>query len=235
MLRLPLGDGPRLVGGRARCARMAPMRSGFYQWQFACAATIVLVGIGSRVAIAGALSGPVIDDGVTVGVDDIVQLPFTSARQPRTRINLLRESPDGTGRIFVNDLPGPLYVIRGDAVETYLDMRALRPAMNSGPGISSGFVSFAFHPDFASNGLFYTVHTEPPGAVPPNLGPAIAAPIVQHSIVTEWAADDPFANAFTSSSRELIRVAALGFDHNLGEVAFSPGPAPGTGTTACST
>lgn len=193
------------------------MRSGLVALQL-----LLLLGISSGVAFAGSLSGPVVDEGLRVEVEDVVRLPATSLGAPRTRINLLRQSPDGTKRLFVNDLRGPLYVIDRGVVETYLNMRLLRPAMNTGPGISSGFVSFAFHPDFARNGLFYTVHTELPGEVAPNLGPAIPTDVVQHAVLTEWAADDPFANSFTGSSRELIRVAAVGFDHNLGEVAFSP-------------
>jgi glucose/arabinose dehydrogenase len=178
-------------------------------------------------AIGGVLSGPVVDDGVETELEEIVQLPFTSTQQPRTRINLLREAPDGSGRLFVNDLRGPLYVIDAGVVLTYLDMQSLRPAMNAGPGIGSGFGSFAFHPEFASNGLFYTVHTETPGIVTPNFVAAVSTTVEQHTIVTEWAATDPAANAFAGSARELIRIAALGHDHSLGEVTFNPGAQPG--------
>ena len=58
---------------------------------------------------------------------------------------------------------------------------ALRPSLKTSPGLASGFNSFAFHPGFASNGLFYTVHTEFVGSTPPTHTPAPASVRVQVS------------------------------------------------------
>jgi hypothetical protein len=112
-------------------------------------------------------------------------------------------------------------------VHTYLDLAALRPALKTSPGLATGFVSLEFHPAFASNGRFYTVHTEFVGSLPPTHGPALPAPIAHHSILTEWTAASPAANAWSGSSRELIRVAAPHHFHNLGELAFDPTAGPG--------
>jgi glucose/arabinose dehydrogenase len=136
-------------------------------------------------------------------------------------VNVLREAPDQSGRIFVNDLRGPLYVVEGTLLHLYLDLSAELPLKTS-PNIGTGFVSFALHPEFASNGLFYSVHTEAVGAISPNLGPALASPIDQHSVLSEWRASDPEANVFAGTRRELIRVAAITTSHNLGEIAFDP-------------
>jgi hypothetical protein len=195
-----------------------------------------LVGIAvllllPRSGHAGGLTGPVLDDGRAVVIEDVVQLPFSSASPPHARLNVLSEAPDGSGRLFVNDLNGPLHIIDGASVHTYLDLRTLRPQLKTSTGLGTGFVSFAFHPDFATNGLFYTAHSEtitpPPTPPPANLEPAVTTTINQHSIVTEWHATIPAANAFVGTSRELIRIAAPLNIHNLGELSFDPTAAPG--------
>jgi len=177
---------------------------------------------------AGPLSGTVHDEGLAVVVEDVIQLPSSSGSPPYARLNVLVEAPDGSGRLFVNDLRGPLYAIDGPSVHTYMDFSLLFLNLKTSPGLASGFVSFAFHPDFANNGLFYTVHTEEANQIPPaNLGPALPADIVQHSILTEWNADDPALDTFSGDSRELIRIASPHNHHNLGEISFNPASGPG--------
>lgn len=176
-------------------------------------------------ATAGNLSGEVQNDNVAVVIRDVIELPATAAAPPLARLGILREAPDGSGRLFMNDLRGPLYVINDGVVSTYLDMSVLTPTLDTG-NLQLGLVSFAFHPDFASNGLLYTAHTEDIGD-PPNLVPALPAPIIHHAVVTEWQADDPAANVFSGSPRELMRIASPHPTHNLGEIAFDPALAPG--------
>ena len=115
-----------------------------------------------------------------------VQLPATVGAGGRTRINGLHEAPDGSGRLFVNDLRGPLYVISGTTVTTYLDLAVLRPLSKTSPGLASGFNSFVFHPGFASNGLFYAVHAELRGIASADSRPGRAradrAPLRPHGV-----------------------------------------------------
>ncbi len=178
-------------------------------------------------AQSGSLTGPLLDEGSSATIEDVVQVP-ASGSSPATRINMLAEAPDGSGRLFVNDLRGVLHVIDGSNVATYLDLNTERPLLTTSPGLATGFVSFAFHPDFALNGRLYTVHTESVGATPPSLQPALAPPsILHHAILSEWTATNPSAGAFSGSSRELIRVASPHFFHNLGEIAFAPDTSPG--------
>jgi hypothetical protein len=167
---------------------------------------IALLG-GADGLWAGGLSGVVEDEGVSVIVRDVLQVPATSGNPPLARLGILREVPDGSGRLFVNDLRGPLYVVRNDLVSTYLDLSVLIPSLDTG-NLQLGLVSFAFHPQFATNGLFYTAHTEALGATPPNLLPALPAPAIHHAVVTEWEALDPAADVFTGTPRELMRIAA---------------------------
>jgi glucose/arabinose dehydrogenase len=173
----------------------------------------------------GMLTGD-IEVGITVEIVDVLQAPATSGSPPLARLNVLAEAPDGSGRLFVNDLRGPLYVIDGATLTTYLDFDTLFPDLKTSPGLASGFVSFAFHPDFASNGLFYTVHSEAENGSA-NLGPALPTTIDQHSILTEFTATIPAANGFSGSRRELMRIASPHSFHNLGKLAFDPNLLPG--------
>jgi hypothetical protein len=187
---------------------------------------LLLVVVALAPGHGGTLDDPILDEGVRAEIVDVVQLPATSGGTPRTRINVLAEVPDGSGRLFVNDLRGPLYVVDGTTVTTYLDFAAIFPDLKTSPGLATGFVSFAFHPDFASNGLFYTVHTEDVGATAPNLVPALPTAISHHSILTEFTATDPSADVFSGTRRELMRIAAPRLFHNLGQVAFDPNLPP---------
>jgi hypothetical protein len=192
----------------------------------AAVATGFFLSVGALPAEAGALSGPVLDEGLTAVIEDVVQLPASAGSNPLARLNVLREAPDASGRLFVNDLNGPLHVIDGGTVTTYFDLSVLRPSLKTSPGLASGFVSFAFHPGFATNGHLYTVHSEFVGATPPTMSPAIATTIIQHAVLTEWTATVPSASTFSGTSRELIRIASPHQFHNLGEIAFDPEATP---------
>jgi len=196
------------------------------QLAIAAVAAILFVSIGGP-SRAGTLTGPVLDAGRVVVVEDVVQLPFSSASKPHARLNALQLAPDGSGRIFVNDLNGPFYVIDGATVSTFMDLGLLFANLKTSPGLASGFVAFALHPEFASNGLIYTVHTEFVAATAANLGPTLPVSVIQHSILSEWEATDPALNVFAGGSRELIRIASPHNHHNLGEISFNPASGPG--------
>lgn len=70
------------------------------------------------------------------------------------------------GRIWEYDLTGNV------EAEAFLDVAALRPLFNdnTGYGPSRGLRGFAFHPDFGSNGLVYTLHKEEPDESSPDYG-----------------------------------------------------------------
>src|SRR6185312_15049810 len=98
---------------------------------------------------------------------DVVRLPQTRGRLPAdqdtnpagwARVSFVRELPDG--RRFANDSRGPLYIIdRNNQLTLYFDVSTVFPyAIYS--RLESGFIGFDFHPEFARNGLFYTVHGE---------------------------------------------------------------------------
>ena len=106
--------------------------------------------------------------------------------------------------------------------------------MRSTTGLSSGFIAFVFHPEFARNGLFYTVHAEhgpgnpaTPNFIPPGYG---LKDVTYHNIITEWHATDPAANVFAGTRRELLRTAHVvaNLTHPLSAVEFNPTAKPGS-------
>ena len=141
------------------------------------------------------------------------------------RIQNLAPIPDGSGRLVFNDIRGVLYVtdVHGAEPEVYLDLRREGVALhNHDFPNEAGLLGFAFHPDFGTPGRpgygkFYTAYS---GA------PATLAEVVsgtnQESVIREWTATDPSANAFAGAARELLRVGQFAPTHNVGNIAFNP-------------
>jgi hypothetical protein len=151
--------------------------------------------------------------------------PTTDQRLLRhARINFLSQAPDRSGRLFVPDLNGKLYFLRDGTPHVYLDVGAtFAPDFWSGRGLGSGFGFVAFHPEFARNGKFYTVHTEALGALTtkPVDMPAQPDPSVQ-GVLTEWTAADPAADTFSGTRREMLRLGFRTFIHGFQEIGFNP-------------
>ena len=111
------------------------------------------------------------------------------------RVSYVRDLPDG--RRFANDSRGLLYLIdANNQTHVYADVGAAFPygVYNR---LESGFIGFAFHPDFARNGLFYTVHSEKgpgnpktPDFIPIGYG---LKDVSFHNVITEWHATNPAA------------------------------------------
>jgi hypothetical protein len=178
--------------------------------------------------------------GLAVRIEDVARLPDTRDLRPPdqdvnpsgwARVSFVRELPDG--RRFANDSRGFLYLLDGATPRVYADVAAAFPLAFYGR-LESGFIGFDFHPDFARNGLFYTVHLERaagnPGKlnfIPPGFGPA---DVTYHNVITEWHAKDPAANVFSGTRRELLRTAHVvtNSSHPLGYVGFNPTAKPGS-------
>jgi hypothetical protein len=144
------------------------------------------------------------------------------------RINYLGEIPDGSGRLYVPDLNGKLYLVENGTPHEYLDVGAtFAPAFFSQRGLGQGFGFVAFHPDFKQNGRFYTVHVEDASLATrqPDLTPEPNT--VFHGVVTEWTADDPSADTFQGTRREVLRLGFGGQIHGIQQIDFRPEARPG--------
>lgn len=189
---------------------------------------------------ANPVPAPIVKRGLAVEVRDLMRLPDTRATRPAgqdvspagwARISYVRDLLDG--RRFVNDSRGFLYVIGTDQKpQLYANVAALFPQAVY-DRLESGFIGFVFHPEFARNGLFYTVHSERgPGNpktadfIPPGF---TAKDVTYHNIITEWHATNPSANVFEGTRRELLREAHVvnNLTHPMGAVEFNPTARPG--------
>jgi hypothetical protein len=186
------------------------------------------------------IPAPIAKRGLAVEIKDVVRLPDTRGLRPVdqdvtpagwARINFVRDLPDG--RRFVNDSRGLLYVIGpNNQPQVYANVASVFPNAVYNR-LESGFIGFTFHPEFARNGLFYTVHAErgpgnprTPDFIPPGF---TAKDVTYHNIITEWQATTPSANVFEGTRRELLREAHVvaNLTHPMGDVEFNPTAKPG--------
>jgi glucose/arabinose dehydrogenase len=151
-------------------------------------------------------------------------------------------APGLPNHLFVPDQVGKLYAIHlttGDKT-VFLDVSALLVPLGVifGPGCTPpvpagsmpsfderGLLGVAFHPDFQTNGKFYTYTSEPAGlspTLPTTLPPGVAPD--HQNVVSEWTAadaEDPSAGV-VGDRRVLLRVDWPQFNHDGGDLAFGP-------------
>jgi len=145
-----------------------------------------------------------------------------SGKHPAARITKLDYEP-GTGDLFVLDLRGKLYKLRKDKQPlVWLDLAKEKPAFINEPGLATGFGSFAFHPDYARNGIFYTTHTEKPGTARADFGYPDSLKVAMQWVLTEWKSKNPSASVFSGTNRELLRVNMISGTHGMQEIVFNP-------------
>jgi hypothetical protein len=178
---------------------------------------------------------PIIKRGLAVEIKDLARLPDTHTLRPANqdiapnawaRVSYVRDLPDG--RRFANDSRGFLYLLDpNNQPHLYADVAAAFPNAFY-LRLESGFIGFVFHPEFATNGLFYTVHAETgpgnpktPDFIPIGFG---LKDVTYHNVITEWHATNPAANTFEGTRRELLREAHVvtNLTHPMGAVEFNP-------------
>jgi Glucose / Sorbosone dehydrogenase len=206
---------------------------------------MLLLALGAAGAIhaqitSNPIPAPIVKRGLAVEITDLVRLPDTRPTRPLeqdvtpsgwARISYVRDLPDG--RRFVNDSRGFLYLIGTDREpRVYANVAAAFPYAVYNR-LESGFIGFVFHPEFARNGLFYTVHAEraagnprTPDFIPPGFA---LKDVTYHNIITEWHATNPAAAVFEGTRRELLREAHVvaNLTHPMGAVEFNPTAKPG--------
>ena len=208
--------------------------------------TIAIAIITTAVAIhaqitSNPLSAPVEKKGLAVEIRDLTRLPDTRSMLAAgqdvnpagwARVQFVRDLPDG--RRFVNDSRGFLYLLDKDNKPTVYANVAKEFPFAIYNRLESGFIGFDFHPEFAKNGLFYTVHGERAMGNPAKLNfipPGYTEKdVTYHNVITEWHVKNPAANTFDGTRRELLRVAhvVMNLTHPFGFVGFNPTAKPGS-------
>ncbi len=192
-------------------------------------------------AVNDPLPDPIRKGDLIVEATEFVRAPQTeeSALDPITnpayaRIQYLTPIGDGSGRLVLNDLRGVLYITDESGMEpvAYMDIRTLDVGFDDSmfPN-ETGLVGVAFHPQFADAGApgfgkFYTAYSARSDS---GYADYLDDDAGSHeSVIREWTADDPAANVFSGSSREVFRIGQFAPNHNIGVIAFNPTAAAGS-------
>ena len=220
----------RMMGATRRTPPFAVAERG------APAVAIAVVAAAMVSVVAGATMVAQSPDAIVM--EDFLALPITGSPTGEgnvgslARVSMMREEPGGTGRLFINDLNGPFYILdkKTRALTTYLDFNGrdrktgLFARLPYEAGYQNGFMTFAFDPDYARNGVLYTLHMEEPGVTGPVIPnnrrfpgldlsgyvptSAIRTPgdIQRESVLIEWT-DTNISNAtFEGTAREVLRL-----------------------------
>lgn len=173
------------------------------------------------------ITSKILTSGLTLNLKSVLQVPASGVKTPLARINKMRVLPGENERHFIQDLRGKLYELEEQKVRVFMDINQERPGFIHTPGLATGFGSFAFHPEYAINGLFYTTHTEKAGAAPADFAYADSISVALQWVLTEWKMQDPAGSVFSGSSREMLRVNMVTQVHGVQEIAFNTLARPG--------
>lgn len=84
-----------------------------------------------------------------------------------------------------------------------------------------GLLGLAFHPDFASNGLFYTYQSEPIDSSSSDF-PLSSGGANHRSVVAEYRASNPSCNSRVSNVGNMLVIDQPQSNHNGGDLVFGP-------------
>ena len=145
-------------------------------------------------------------------------------------------APGISNRIFVLDQIGKVWSIyvagpRLGQSQVFLDVRARLVPLGLFSPLNydeRGLLGLAFHPDYQSNGLFYTFTSEPAAGHAPDFttypfprSPLHANEVEEQSVITEWHVNSSGV-VDLNSARQLLRIGKPQFNHNGGALAFGP-------------
>jgi glucose/arabinose dehydrogenase/cytochrome c2 len=156
---------------------------------------------------------------LVIDVQVATTIPASSNEGQKTRICKLDYRPD-TKELFVVDLRGKLYQLTDSGPQVYLDIAKEKPNFIHKPGLATGFGSFAFHPEFATNGLLYTTHVESPGSGVADFAYADSIKVMLQWVLSEW-------DMNKKQSREMFRANMVHSYHGMQEITFNPLAKPG--------
>jgi hypothetical protein len=158
---------------------------------------------------------------IQVDLELFAQIPASSNKEPLTRITKM-DWIKPMKSWFILDQRGKLYKLVNGKAETWLDISKWKPDFINQPGLATGFGSFAFHPDFAGNGIFYTTHTETAHSKKADFAIPDSIKQTLQWVLCEWKVKDPNASSFNGTCRELMRIDMVSGIHGVQEIIFNP-------------
>ncbi len=178
---------------------------------------------------------PINEDGYALILEKFVRIPDDFGNRPRINSftylgNRLFAGVEQGGKIYeiVDDGSG------GHTVEVFLDLTTAIP-LNTGRDLNvsgnwhTGLRSIAFHPDFASNGKFYTSCMEERPADTSGHHYLSDDPdaIEADGVLIEWTYDLEAEEVDVNSYREVFRTGMPVFDHTIKQIKFNRYAEPG--------
>ena len=130
----------------------------------------------------------------------------------------LKEPPDDSGRRFIVDQTGQIWIVAPDRTllaEPFLDIANRLVNLNTGYD-ERGLLGLAFHPDYAGNGRFFLFYSAP-------LRPGAPEGWSHTNVVAEYAVSGSDPNRADPGSEEiLMEIDWPQGNHNGGTLAFGP-------------
>ena len=130
----------------------------------------------------------------------------------------LVEPPDGTGRRFIVDQIGQIWIVTADGTlltEPFLDIAGR--LVNLNPGYDErGLLGLAFHPDYATNGRFFLFYSAP-------LREGAPGGWSHTNVIAEYAVSGTDPNQADPASEEIVmQIDWPQANHDGGTLAFGP-------------
>jgi glucose/arabinose dehydrogenase len=222
----------RRAAARSTSPTPPARRRGWSRGAGAVAAVAALTLAWPAAAVAGHLDdarpGEPIDDPIPGHVENgAIQLELETLAEGDglTAPNWGTFAPGVPGRLFVVDQDGPMWAVNTTtgAKRSVLDTASLLVPLILDAD-ERGFLGAAFHPGFATNGLLYTMTSEPL----PGVGPTPPSQPDHLATLREWRVNPATFLTGTppspASSRVVLQVLEPQFNHNGGAIFFGTRP-----------
>ena len=185
----------------------------------------------------GVVGRPIVDSGLVFEVQKFVQLPDDSVGRSRQ----IAMTTQGTDLYVIEERDGKIYQIAdgnntsNPTPQLFFDVKQAIPLNTAGRNLNTanivhgGLKGIAFHPEFATNGKFYTSIMEDRPNDPSNFNylSDSSNPIPADSVLVEWTYNFQTDAVDPNSYREIFRVGMPVYDHPIKEISFNPFAVPG--------
>ena len=172
-----------------------------------------------------AIKDPIVEkikkSGKILQLEYLMTAPPTSDKIPFARINDMVVLKGEKPVVFLSDLRGIIYKFDEKTLVPYLDFKKEKPDFIHSPGLATGLGSYAFHPNFYQNGLFYTSHTEKVGTQKADFAYSDSIKVSLQWVLTEWKLKDPNADYFSGEPREILRINMVSQIHGMQQIGFN--------------
>jgi glucose/arabinose dehydrogenase len=156
------------------------------------------------------------DDDEQTGVENGPTIALELVTDGLASPVVVQESTDNSGRLFVVDQSGQIYIVKGGSrlSTPFLDISGKVVARATAQD-ERGLLGLAFHPDFASNGRFFLYYSGPLRSG--------GEPGFDHTnYVAEYTVTPGADQADAGSERILLEMDHPQSNHNAGMIAFGP-------------